>query len=382
MAKNIFMISGEESGDVHGAALIGALKTLEPDARVYGMGGVRMRQAGLKGLDSNAVSVVGITEVIGRLPVILRALKALKQRLRHEQFDAVVLIDFPDFNLRIAKEAKALHIPVVYYISPQVWAWRRGRLKKIAGLVDKMLVVFPFEERLYLDAGVDVEYVGHPLAEIARCGLTKEEARASLDISTGGPVISLLPGSRPSEVKRLLGPMLAGAEIIEKGLGKKPVFLLQAAGGIEDGFLKGITGERGAGLRVVRGRMYESLRASDAAIVASGTATLETALIGTPMVIVYKVSAVSYRIAKALIGVKHIGLPNIVAGRGIVPELIQNEATAGNIADEVIKILNSKKTIEEMRDSFAGIRKTLFKKGASARAAEAILGVIGRVRAA
>lgn len=382
MAKNVFMISGEESGDVHGAALITALKALEPGMRFSGMGGARMRRAGLQGIDSREVSVVGITEVIGRLPGILRALKALKKRLKEERFDAVVLIDFPDFNLRIAREAKSLKIPVIYYISPQVWAWRRGRLKKIAGLVDKMLVVFPFEEALYRDAGVDVEYVGHPLAEIARCGLTKEEARAALNIPTSSPVVSLLPGSRPGEVKRLLGPMLAGAAIIDNGLAKKPVFLLQAASNIEDGFLNSITGGSGVGPRIVRGRMYESLRASDAAIVASGTATLETALIGTPMVIAYKVSAVSYRIAKALIGVNYIGLPNIVAGKGIVPELIQDEATPENIAGKVLEILNNGKTVDEMRASFSRIKKLLFKKGASTRAAEAIIDVMGRVKAA
>ena len=385
MSRNIFIACGEESGDKHGASLMAALKSIDPALEVAGMGGERMRREGLVGLDSRAVSVVGLVEVAEKLPGILRVYKLLKERLRQGPFDAVVLIDLPDFNLRLAKAAKKLGIPVIYYISPQVWAWRRGRIKKIARVVDKMLVVFPFEVELYKDAGVDVEYVGHPLAGTAVCPLTKEQARAALGIEAGMAVVSLLPGSRTGEVTRTLGTLLAAAGLVRDGLkGRRCVFLVPAADSIEDSFIGGFMKQAPPRLdvRVVRGRMYEALRASDAAAVTSGTATLETALIGTPMVIIYKMSSLSFSIGKMLIGVKSVGLPNIIAGRALVPELLQDDATPERISAELLSLLTDEARRLEMADGFERVRELLGHGGAAIAAARAIDGVIARSRAA
>lgn len=372
--KSIFIVSGEESGDLHGAALMRALKRMIPGLYFSGMGGARMKDEGLFGLDSAEVSVVGIVEVLGKLVKILRSMSALKKDLRGDHFDAVVLIDFPDFNLRLAKEAKRLGIPVIYYISPQVWAWRKGRLDKIARIVDKMLVVFPFEVSLYRQVGVDVEYVGHPLADNARCDLTGEEARAAMSIKEGERAIALLPGSRTGEIKRLLGPMVKAAGLISSRV-KGARFLLPAARSIDDCLLNRYLKNSTARIDVIRGGMYTALRASDAAIVASGTATLETALIGTPQVIVYRMSPVSYAIARSLVKLPHAGLPNIVAEREIVPELIQGEATPERMASEVLSMLEGSKR-EAILEGYDEIRRNLGRGGATERVAKSVYNTI------
>ncbi|MFQ5464898.1 MAG: lipid-A-disaccharide synthase [Thermodesulfobacteriota bacterium] len=372
---NLFIISGEESGDLLGAELMDALKKHHPDIRVGGMGGVRMRKAGQEGLDSSELSVVGIVEVCEKLFVILNAFKEIKARLKRERPDCVVLIDFPDFNLRVARAARKLGIPVVYYISPQVWAWRRGRVRTIARLVDKMLVVFPFEVDIYKGAGVDVEYVGHPLAGRAVCDLTMEEAKKELGLPDEATVVALLPGSRTGEVKRMLPPLLKAAELVAVDLGRsgrEVRFVIPAPASILNTELDACLKESTVEAAVVRGRMYAALRASEAAAVTSGTATLETALIGTPMVIIYRMSPASYRIGRALIGVKHIGLPNIVAGRAVVPELIQNQATAENIARELCLMLRDDSVRASMEEAFGEVRAKLGGGGAPDRAAAAI----------
>ncbi len=378
MGESIFIVSGEESGDMHGAALLSALKELMPSLKAVGMGGERMRREGLTGLDSREVSVVGIVEVAEKLPGILKAFRTLKGLLRSERFDAVVLIDLPDFNLRFAKEAKKLGIPIIYYISPQVWAWRKNRIKKIAALVDKMLVVFPFEVEIYRNAGVDVEYVGHPLAQTAVCDLTVDEARSRLSMDAGATVVALLPGSRSGEVKRMLGPLLGAASLLEKSLGRKCVFVVPVAGSLEPGLVDGILKDAPGGLdvRVVKGRMYEALRASNVAAVASGTATLETALIGTPMVIVYRMSSISYRIARMLVGVEAVGLPNIIAGRRLVPELLQNEASPEKISAELAAMLTDGGKRAAVEQGYSEIRKSLGKGGAARNAAAAVRNII------
>jgi len=371
MSKKIFIVSGEESGDMHGASLIKELRGLVPGLEVCGMGGHRMRTAGLDGLDSAEVSVVGIVEVLEKSPKIMATLSALKKRLRTERFDAAVFIDFPDFNLRLAKVAHARGIPVIYYISPQVWAWRKGRIKKISRLVDKMLVILPFEEEIYRKAGVDVEYVGHPLSETAGSPLTKPEARKALGLPVKGPVVALLPGSRSAEIGRHLPVMLTAADRIQQGLGVKTEFIIPTARSADPRGINEACKISGLNITIVRGKMYEALRASDAAVVASGTATLETAIIGTPMVIIYKMSGLSYGIGRALISVEHIGLPNIIAGERVVSELIQDEATADNISAEILSILKDSKKRRNIIKKFADI-KTLLGKGGAQKAARAV----------
>jgi len=337
-----------------------------------------MREAGLTGIDSTRLSVVGIAEVLTKLPSILGAFSGLKRMLRSERFDCVVLIDYPDFNLRFAKAAKKSGVPVVYYISPQVWAWRRGRIKKIAALVRKMLVVFPFEAELYREAGLDAEYVGHPLAGQAACGMTGEEARERLGLGPDGAVVAVLPGSRVDEIRRHLGPMLEGVELLAKRLSRPVEVVLPLADGIDEGLVSVAIGRAGVKVTTVRNDMYAALRASDAAVVASGTATLETALIGTPMVIVYKMSRPSYIIGRLLIGVERIGLPNIVAGGLVVPELIQGDATAANIAGELSAMLGDTERQRAVADGYARIRERLSLEGsAPARAARAVFEILG-----
>jgi len=374
---NIFIVSGEESGDLHGSSLIAALKRLMPGTRVAGMGGARMRAAGLTGPDSKEVSVVGLIEVVEKLPKIFRAFNELKKDLLAFKADAVVLIDFPDFNLRFAKQVKKLGIPIVYYISPQIWAWRKGRINKIAALVDKMLVVFPFERELYAEKGVDVEYVGHPLADSVRLASTAEQAKAELGLAPEARCVALLPGSRTGEITRLLPRMLDAAALIEKGPGQKPVFLLPAADSIDDSLIEGFTKASTVEVCVVRGRMHTALRASEVAIVASGTATLETALIGTPMVIVYRMTPLTHSVAKVLIKLSLYSLPNIILGREAVKELIQDEATPENIAAEILKILNDPDKRRSILESYSEIRTSL-KSGAAENAALAIKKVIER----
>ncbi len=377
MGKKILMISGEASGDLHGSLLISELKRIDPSITVKGMGGPRMREQGLAGIDSTPLSVVGIVEVFKKLPLLFGAYSDLKKLLRSERFDCVVLIDYPDFNLRFARYAKKMRVPVVYYISPQVWAWRRGRIKKIASLVTKMLVIFPFEKELYEQAGLDTEYVGHPLAANAVCELTKKQAREKFALGDDVNVVTVLPGSRVDEIVRHLSVMLEGVGRLEKKLGKPVKVMLPVAHGIGEELISGPLRGTGLCIKIVEQKgMYTALRASDAAVVASGTATLETALIGTPMVIIYKMSSGSYIIGKRLIGVDAIGLPNIVAGRTVVPELIQDEATPDNIAAELVSFFTDDKCLESVLNGYKEISRKLSQDGSAAqRAAEAVYGV-------
>lgn len=376
MEKRILIISGEASGDIHGASLLEALKGHIPSLRVFGMGGPRMREAGLEGFDARDMSVVGVAEVIGKLPAMLRRFRELRDILEREKIDGVVLIDYPDFNLRFAREAKKRGIPVVYYISPQIWAWRKGRVKKIARLVDKMLVVFPFEVPLYEEAGVDVEFVGHPLMDRVQCPLDKNEAKAALGYERTEVIITLLPGSRKEEVSRLLPPMLEGAiEAAEVSRWKIRV-LIPAVEKIDETLLNSVLEGCPEYVKTVEGQMYTALRASDAAVIASGTATLEAAITGTPMVIVYKLSTLSFILAKLLVGVEYIGLPNIVSDRPIVPELIQGAASPANITEELSGLVEGGATTDEIKVGLAKIKEGLGTPGASQRAAEAICRVL------
>ncbi len=378
MDKKIFIISGEASGDLHGSSLMAALKRLIPEVSFIGMGGPLMHKEGLTGLDSSAIAVVGIFEVAKKLGDIKRAFKGLQQMLAGESFDCIVLVDYPDFNLRFAAKAKKLGVPIIYYISPQVWAWRKKRIYKIAKLIDKMLVVFPFEEELYKKVGVDVEHVGHPLTEKAVCPLTKEEAAEKLGITDKGPgiTVAILPGSRTEEIERHLTPMIDGVELVQKRLNIKINILLPVAHSLDVKIIKKAIKDATADIILVTDDTYSVLRAADAALVASGTATLETALIGTPMVIVYKLSGTTFFIGKRLIGIKNVGLPNIVAGKKIVAELIQNQATPENIADELIALLTNKDKRATMQKEFKEIKDKLGDGSAATRAAISIAGVI------
>jgi lipid-A-disaccharide synthase len=371
--KRILIVSGEASGDLHGSKVAEAFRNLEPEILIWGMGGERLRRAGVEMIiDSSQLAVVGITEVLGRIGNLVRAYRTLKTRIQKKEFDLLLLIDFPDFNLRLARVARGAGVPVLYYISPQVWAWRRGRTKKIAQRVQKMAVIFPFEVSLYQEVGLDAEFVGHPLMDIL--GLLADQTSVSPrpEEWEGNPLIALLPGSRPKEVKSLLPPMVRAAEIITQ---EKPgaKFLLAAASTVDPEEIRERLPSSGARITAVEGKTYQVVRAADLVIVASGTATLEIALLGKPMIIVYRLSPLSYWLGRAMIKVQWIGMVNIVAERALVPELLQGEANGERIAEEALKILDNEGYRAKMIEGLGEMGRKLGTPGAAVRVARMAL---------
>jgi lipid-A-disaccharide synthase len=375
--KRIMIVAGEASGDLHGAEVAKALLRLQQHIRITAMGGERMRQAGAEVIiDSAELSVVGLTEVLGKAGKILQAYFLLKKILNRGQLSLLILIDFPDFNLFLAKAAKRAGIPVLYYISPQVWAWRSGRVKKIARRVDKMAVIFPFEVPLYKGVGMEVEFVGHPLLDhVTGPGEDTNSQGRAVRRGPGGPLIALLPGSREKEVNSLLPEMVRAAEIIKS---RKPgaAFVLPAAPGVNLEDVKRILGSSPLPISVVEGQTYQAIRESELAIAASGTVTLETAILGRPMVIVYQVSPLSYWVGRAMIKVKWVGLANLVAEKSIVPELLQGEARGERIAAEALKILDDEDYRGKMVTEMGEVRKKLGTPGAAERVARIALGMM------
>ena len=378
MSGNILIVAGEASGDLHGANLIKALKEINPSFTFCGIGGERMKGQGFNVIeDSRNLSVVGISEAIFKARKLLSAFAKLKKALDEKRPDIVILIDFPDFNLHFANEVKKRNIPVIYYISPQIWAWRKGRVKKIARLIDKMLVIFPFEADIYKNNGVDVKYVGHPLVDTVSCHFSKSEALSKLGLSHG-PVVALLPGSRGHEIARLLPIMDEAASIIKREI-PDAQFVLPAADTVDDSFLNRFI-HGNTSIKIVRDNLYTVLRSSDAAIVASGTATLETALMEIPMVIVYKLSFLTAIVGRIFVHVDDVGLPNIVAGKRVVPELIQEDAKPENIAEAILKFLNDKGMREKTIANLRKIRERLGSGNASRNVAEEICTILNKCR--
>lgn len=367
--KKILIIAGEASGDLHGSNLVKAMKEQDPSLVFYGVGSRNMRDAGVALLaDASEISVVGATEVVTHIGAIYRVYARLKRFLREERPDLLILIDFPDFNILTGKAAGKLGIPILYYISPQVWAWRKGRVNTLAKLVTAIMVVFPFEVDLYRDAGVDVRFVGHPLADVVMSAYTREGSRDVLGIARDRRTVALLPGSRTKEIMRLLPDMLKAAAIL-RGRFPDVQFVLPVAPTLKPGLVERYVAESDVPVRIIDGRVYDVLRASDAAIVTSGTATLETGLMAVPMVIVYRISRISYLIGRMFIRVRNIGLVNIVAGRTVVPELIQDDVTPEKIADAVGMLLADQGTHQQVEHDLKQVRARLGEGGASKRAA-------------
>jgi lipid-A-disaccharide synthase len=372
--KKIMIMSGEASGDLHGANLVREIRKQDPSITVYGVGSKQMRESGVRMLaDASELSVVGITEVLTHIRAIYRIYVRLKHFLKQYRPDVLILIDFPDFNIMLGKAAQKLGIPVVYYISPQVWVWRRGRIKTIARLVKMMLVVFPFEVPLYEKAGVDVRFVGHPLTDVVRSELTKEQAKSMLGLAADSRTVALLPGSRKTEIKNLLPDMLGAAKLLMSRF-QDVQFVLPVAPTLDLNFVRSYVEQSGVPVRIIEGRVYDVLRASDAAVVTSGTATLEAGLMGVPMVIVYRISALThFFLSKLVTGVKHVGLVNIVADERLVPELIQRNATPEKMAEAVTKMLVDPSYSDTIREGLKGMRARLGEAGASAKAASAVM---------
>ena len=371
--KKILIVTEEASGDHHAAALVTEAHKLDPTLQFFGMGGEHMRQAGVEIIiDSKPMAVVGGIEIAQHFWPIFRAWKKLRQVIKKTPPDLVVLLDYPEFNLQIAKAAKKAGIKVLYYISPQVWAWKQRRVKTIRERVNKMLVIFPFEAEFYQRHQVPVEFVGHPLAEKVVATKEKSEVRQKLQIPTHSSVIGLLPGSRKGEIKRLLPSLIASAEMIKKHC-PHATFILPLASSLSYADIEPYVQATHVPIHIIREEFYNAMQLCEAAIVTSGTATLETALLGIPMVIVYKASASTYHIVKRIIKIPYIGLCNIVAGQAIVKELIQHEANPKAISEEICRILDDIPYQQGMKQQLALVKQKLGAGGGSMRAAKALV---------
>jgi lipid-A-disaccharide synthase len=372
----IMLSAGEASGDLHGGTLCRALRELAPGIRLTGMGGRHMAAAGMEVVvDPTGAATIGTSEAVGRLPALYRGYREMGRRLLADRPRALVLIDFPEFNLRLARRARRAGVPVVYFIPPQLWAWRGGRIRQIARRVRRVLAIFPFEPPLYERARVPVTFVGHPLLDILPLDLTRAEARRRLGADPDHPLIALLPGSRPREVADLLPAMLDAARRLAATDGRRR-FVLGLAPTVGRPQVTAILAAGGAAnppVEVVTERTWEVMAAADALLVASGTATLEAALLGAPMVICYRVSRLTELIARALTRVRWIGLPNLVAGRLVVPELIQGAVTGARLAEEVARLLDDPVAATAQRAAFKELRARLGEPGVGRRAARAVL---------
>ncbi len=372
----VMMVAGEASGDLHGGGLVEALRRLAPHVIVEGMGGPRMREAGVHLLaDAGQAAVVGLTELWEKRRTLSGALKRLRNHLRRDRPALLICIDFPDFNLLLARTAHRLGIPVCYFISPQVWAWRRGRIRTIRRLVRKMLVLFPFEETLYRQAGVDVTFVGHPLLDVLTTAPSREASRAALGVPDASPVLGLLPGSRAAEVRRHL-PLLLDAAARLTAVHADLRLLLGVAPTVDSGSVEAMVRASAVPVQVLHGRTSEVMRAADLLLAVSGTVTLEAAILGTPMIITYRMGLLSAIVIGLLIRVRYIGLPNLVAGEGIVPELLQFQATPERLAAAASEILNSPERQARMRIALTEVRGRLGQPGATERAAREILALL------
>lgn len=376
-APSVMIVAGEASGDLHGSFLVREMLAINPALSFYGIGGGKMKEAGVELLASATdIGVVGVTEVFSKLGAFIKIIADIRKSMDRLKPTLLILIDFPDFNLNfVAKAAKKRGIRIFYYISPQVWAWREGRVKQIKRMVDKMAVILPFEVDFYAAHGFAVDYVGHPLRDTVQTAYTKSQARIQFGLSEGQTTIGLLPGSRTAEINRLLPEMVKAAQIISQKI-PDVQYILPLAGTLKEESVAGIIAAAGLAVKIVSGRTYDVLAACDLAIVTSGTATLETGLMGVPMVIIYKMSVFSALIGKLIINPRHIGLVNIIAGKTVVPELIQHKASGPRIASEVLSIILNPNKKQEIIRELNNLREKLGEPGAARRAAQIACGMI------
>jgi len=369
--KKIFFLAGEQSGDLHGALVIKQLKRIFPEVAVSGVGGSMMKEAGMECIYScDDLAVIGFIEVIKNIRRLMKIEKGIAEWLKKERPEMVVLIDYPGFNKRIAKIAKKLGIHVLYYICPQVWAWHSSRVKEYTEIISESIVVFPFEVDIWRKAGGKVNYFGHPLIGVAKPEKTKSEFLSGLEI-TKTPVISLMPGSRKQEIGYILPELLKTAKLILNEFADAQ-FILPLASAIDDSLINEYLIDSSLPIKVVRGQTYDAVAASDLCIVASGTATLETAIIGTPMIVVYRVNWLTSFLSRYLIEAEHIGLPNVIAGKRIIPEFIRDRFEAQLIAKEAVDILKDKNRQKSMHESLNAVREKLGNPGAGERVAQYI----------
>ncbi|SKA10681.1 lipid-A-disaccharide synthase [Trichlorobacter thiogenes] len=376
--KRVMIVAGEASGDIYGAGLVRAVQATDPAFSFFGIGGPRMREAGCETLvDSADMAVVGLVEVLKHFDVIAAAFLKLKKILLENPPDLLILIDYPGFNLRLAKVAKRVGVKVLYYISPQIWAWRQGRVKKIKRLVDHMAVILPFEAQFYEKAGVPVSFVGHPMADLVTVTLTREQAATSFGLDPSRQVVGLFPGSRRSEVTRLLPTIIDAARLLQQRFPELQ-FVLPLASTLTDNDLAPWLKDCDLPITITRERIHDLMRACDAVISVSGTVTLEVALVGTPLVIIYKLSPITFQLAKRLVKVEHIGLCNIVAGETVAKELIQDDASPEQIAAEIGRLLGDEPYNREIKKQLSHVRERLGGGGADQRMADLVVSMAGQ----
>lgn len=377
MSLRLLLSCGEASGDLYAGALTRELRLLAPGIDVAGLGGPEFARAGGRVLvDYRGLSVTGFTEIVAKLP----QLRAAKQRLladaEQHRPDALVVIDYFGFNGRLAKDAHAMGIPVIHYISPQVWAWRPGRIRLIRAVTRKMLVIFPFESTIYQDAGVPVEFVGHPLIDLAHAQTPRDLFLSGLGLDPAAPVVGVLPGSRTSELRRILPTLVEAAQLIRQRV-PRAQFVVARAPHLDDRLYDPVRNL--AGSAIVEGETDAVLAASDVVLTASGTATVQAALHDTPMVVVYRVSSLEYLVGRRFVTVDTFAMVNLIAGRQVVPELIQERFTAEAVATEATSMLTDSARAARVRQGLAEVRAKLGGPGGSRRAAEAILKTIGEL---
>lgn len=375
VGRRILISCGEASGDLYAGALVDALRGIDPTIRVSGFGGERLRASGadLVG-DYRGLTVTGLVEAASVLRRSWRMLDAIGAAARELRPDVFVAIDFPDFNFRLLPVMRRLAVPVVYYVSPQVWAWRAGRIHTLKKYVDRMLVIFPFEAELYERAGIPVEFVGHPLVDLAAPAMPRESFLPAHGLAADRPVLALLPGSRPSELRHNLPAMAAAVPLVAAAVPGLQILVARAPV-LDDQLFAPLAALSAMGIptAVVERATDDVLHACDAVITASGTATVQAALHGRPMVIVYRLSPVTYSVGRAFVRVATYGMVNLVAGRPVVPELIQDAFTPAAVAREAISLLTDAARAGTMREDLAEVRAKLGEPGASRRAAEAVL---------
>jgi len=368
----VLIVAAEASADLHAARALDELRRLRPGVRAFGVGGPRLREAGLEALwPAEDLSVMGIAEVLPRIPRILAILRGLSEAAASRRPPVALLVDSPDFNLRLAKHLKRLGVKVVYYVSPMIWAWRRGRARKIARLVDRMLCILPFEERFYEGTGVAARFVGHPLAE-RPLPAAPGAYRAGLGLAPGRLTVALLPGSRASELARIFPPMLEAAELL-RARHPDAQFVVPVASTLREEAVRPYLATHATlDVTLVPGRADEAVGASDVALVKSGTSTLETALMQRPMVVVYRMAWLSYLVGRLFVRMAHFALVNILAGRTVVPELLQGEASPARMADEAERLLSDPAARDAQVRGLVEVRRTLGEPGAPRRVAEEV----------
>ena len=376
---HFLIIAGEASGDLHGAKLVQALLDVYPNARFTGMGGERMRDAGVNTLFGiERMGAVGFVEIFSDFGHYFGVYRALVKEIESLKYTAVILIDSPTLNLRLAKHSRKHSCPVYYFISPQVWAWRKGRIEDIRKFVHKMFVILPFEEKMYQEAGVDAEFLGHPFIDVVHPTRTRGDSLEKFALDSHKKTVGLLPGSRMNEITSLLDEILLAAEKIKKEMGECQ-FLLPVADTIDPVLIQQKLGSNPLGIKILTGETYNVMNTCDALIIASGSATLEAGIIGCPMVIIYKLSPLTYWLALMLINTPYYGLVNIVAGESVVPELIQSKANAENIAAEILKLLKNPEYCQEVRARLLLVRKNLGRPGVMKAVAASMVDSLSKI---